>query len=569
MARSISDCLQNNSVMNIELTEHIQGRLEPDISTSKVGRSLMPYTIPNNSCVGCDNCRPQCPTGAIKIENNEYWIDPSLCNNCEGYYSEPQCAVACPNHSPIPSKPKRGRCKIDFRDASSPNLFSNGVTNPFASAIIIWEACNVLAQRTSLPWEPDEAGNLCYRRKLNQGRGAIAFHITGSPHKNSRVSDLKAIEALDIRTACIHLIFAAHATVLDQPWEQEFTVDDRQIEKYLGLEKRKDLSKVAKLALMKNMVQQACSLIASMNWPQQGRVQGFTIEESRLWHLQEVQHHFQEDELGCKYLIGLTFKVKAGIWAQYFSNKQGCKERTAFYQYGSLPKTLLTTVMSIWQQHEGTARLMLWLLFKTKMGTEQRITVPTLLRVAYGERKVAIASRQREERKRLLRTFESDLEILNHYGIKPVFDPITYPPKIQPLWAKLMDIPEDPDEALEFWINDAGGDTRLTDRSPRGKFNLLMNARILSFELPKEWEQHISKSQKKQRSIKTRTKSKTTVGYLLGEQILQARKNLHLSQRELAKLTGKSQSWVRDLENGRLKAKLEDQALLRKVLGIA
>lgn len=529
----------------------------------------MPYTIPNNSCVGCDNCRPQCPTGAIKLENDEYWIDPLLCNNCEGYYPEPQCVVACPIKSPIPWQAKKGRCKVEPRDATSPDLFSNGKNNPFASAIAIWEACNVLAQRRSLNWENDEEGYLCYKRQVNQGKGAIAFHLQDPFQVSNRATELSAIETLDIRATCIHLIFAAHATTLDQPWEEEFAIDERQLEKYLGLEKRKDLSRTAKLALIKNIVQQTCSLIISIDWPQQGRVRGFSVKESRLWHLTSIQHHFQEDDLGCKYLVGLTFKVKAGIWAQYFLNKQGCKERSAFYQYGSLPKTLLTTVMSIWQQHEGTVRLMLWLLFKTKMGKEQRITVPTLLRIAYGQEKVTIAARQREERKRLLRTFESDLEILNHHGIKPVFDPVTYPLEIQPLWAKLVDIPEDPDEALEFWINDGGGNTRLTDTGPRGKWNLLMNARILSFELPPEWERQISDSEKKQRrTVKSRRKTKITDD-LLGEQILAARKNLHLSQRELAKLTGKSQSWIRDVENGRLKAKLEDQALLRKVLNIA
>lgn len=531
-------------------------------------KSHMPYTIPNNSCVGCDNCRPQCPTGAIKIENNEYWVDPGLCNNCEGYYSEPQCVIACPTNSPIRWQAKKGRCKVEPRDATSLDLFSNGKNNPFASAIAIWEACNVLAQRTSLHWENDEEGYLCYSRQVNQGRGAIAFHIQDPFKVSDKATDLGAIEGLDIRATCIHLIFAAYATALEQPWEQEFAIDERQIEKYLGMEKRKDLSKAAKLALMKNIVQQACSLIISIDWPQQGRINGFSVTGSRLWHLVDIQHHFQEDNLGCKYLIGLTFKVKAGIWAQYFLNKQACKERTAFYQYGSLPKTLLTTVMSIWQQHEGAVRLMLWLLFKTKMGKEQRITIPTLLRIAYGEEKVALASRQREERKRLLRTFESDLEILNHYGMKPLFDPVTYPPEIQPLWAKLVDIPEDPDEALEFWTNDGGAETRLTDTGPRGKWNLLMNARILAFELPPEWEQQISESEKKKtRTAKAKRKPKTTSD-LLGEQILQARKNLNLSQRELAKLTGKSQSWIRDIENGRLKAKLEDQVLLRKVLNM-
>jgi hypothetical protein len=69
----------------------------------------------------------------------------------------------------------------------------------------------------------------------------------------------------------------------------------------------------------------------------------------------EIQNHFQDDDLGCKHLVGLTFKVRAGLWAKYFLNQQGYKKYTAFYQYGILPKSLLSTVMSIWQQHEGTA----------------------------------------------------------------------------------------------------------------------------------------------------------------------------------------------------------------------
>jgi hypothetical protein len=121
--------------------------------------------------------------------------------------------------------------------------------------------------------------------------------------------------------------------------------------------------------------------------------------------------------------VGLTFRIQAGIWAKYFLNKQGCKDYFAFYQYGTLPKTLIHTVMSIWQQHEGATRMMLWLLFKTKVGAEQRITVLTLMRVAYGDEKINHCIVCRDDRKRLLRTFESDLEVLNHYGLKPVFDP--------------------------------------------------------------------------------------------------------------------------------------------------
>jgi hypothetical protein len=72
------------------------------------------------------------------------------------------------------------------------------------------------------------------------------------------VKAISAIEALDIRAACMHLIYAAHATTLDKPWEQEFVISDRQIEEYLGLDKRRDLTKLAKLSLIKEIAQQPC-----------------------------------------------------------------------------------------------------------------------------------------------------------------------------------------------------------------------------------------------------------------------------------------------------------------------
>ncbi len=460
---------------------------------------------------------------------------------------------------------------VDARPATTSNLFRNGKNTPFASAIVIWEACNLLAQCQSLPWKEEE-GKLSYQRIVNQGRGLITFTIADrldqDPVALTETKVIAAIRALDIRAACMHLIYAAHATELDKPWEQEFTINDRQIEEYLGLEKRKDLSKAAKLTLIKEIAQQPCLIKTFIDWPQQGLINPFLVENSRLWHLLEVQHHFQSDEMGCKHLVGLTFKVRAGIWAKNFLNKLGCKQRKAFYQYGNLPKSLLGAVMSIWQQHEGAARMMLWLLFKTRIGKEQRITVPTLMGVAYGEEKVTQAASLREERKRLLRKFESDLEVLNHYGLKPVFDPVTYPREIQPLWAKLVDLPEDAEAALEFWMNDGSGKTRLTDSSPRGKWNLLMNGRILWFNLPPEWEQPQAVFEKnKQRPTKTKNKSKTQP-ILSGEQITAARKGLQLSQREVAQKTGKSQSWIRDIENDRFRAKAQDQMLLRRVLGL-
>jgi DNA-binding transcriptional regulator YiaG len=221
--------------------------------------------------------------------------------------------------------------------------------------------------------------------------------------------------------------------------------------------------------------------------------------------------------------------------------------------------------MSIWQQHEGAARLMLWLLFKPRMGAEQRITVPTLMRIAYGEDRLLQATAQGEERKRLMRTFESDLEVLNRYHLTPVFDPDTYPPEIQPLWVKLAELPDDAEAALEFWINDGSRGTRLTDTAPRNKWQRLMQARLLKFGLPHDWAQTSPKPLKRKAKHQ---KSQSAKLPLSGAQVATARKTLQLSQRTLAEKMGKSQSWVRDIESGRLQVNEKDRPLLSQVLGI-
>ena len=203
--------------------------------------------------------------------------------------------------------------------------------------------------------------------------------------------------------------------------------------------------------------------------------------------------------------------------------------------------------MTFWQQHPGAIRMMLWLLFKTRMGEEQRIIVTTLMRVAYGNEKILKAISDRDERKRRLKTFENDLAVLDQYGLKPIFDEETYPPEIQPLWARLADLPDDANEALDFWINDGHQDQSLTDHAPRGKWNRLMNARLLGFKLRK-------------------LANKNEQLGLSGQDILTARKNQGWSQRELAERIGKSQSWIRDIENGRFQPKKEEQDLLQAIL---
>ena len=532
----------------------------------------MAYTIPP-SCIHCGVCVPKCPTGAIQIDkNNEHWVEPGLCDECADREHKPPCVISCPDSLPLPLPTKKGRYKSELRVLNINHLFSNGHNNPIASSMVIWEACNLLAKGSIFPWQTDN-NRLYFERQVKQGKGKIEFQLT-----DDLVSDPPQVlgpenanlttETIDIRAACVHLIFAALVTSLERPWEEEFTIDNKQLEIYLGLNKRKDLTKAAKLTLIKTLVQQPCRLLVTIDWPQQGKISSFKVLQDRVWHLMEIENHFQKDTKGYKHLVGMTFRIKAGVWAKYFLNKHGYKQYSAYYQYGILPKFLLTTVMTIWHQHEGTVRMMLWLLFKTKMGKQQRVTIPRLMYVAYGEAKVREASMHREKRKRLLRRFESDLEVLHHYQIKPIFDPITYPTEIQPLWAKLASIPDDAEEAMEFWINDGCNKMSITDPAPPGKWNLLMKARILYFELPPEWDKQLSRwENKKQR--KTRRKNPTqTAPNLTGKQISVARKNLGISQRKLAQQLGKSQSWIRDIENSRFAAKPNDRLKLLKILNL-
>ena len=48
------------------------------------------------SCVNCWACEPLCPSKAIYEAKPHFLIDASKCTECDGDFSEPQCATICP-----------------------------------------------------------------------------------------------------------------------------------------------------------------------------------------------------------------------------------------------------------------------------------------------------------------------------------------------------------------------------------------------------------------------------------------------------------------------------------------
>lgn len=530
----------------------------------------MTYTIKKDDCTACENCLPQCPTQAIQLEpqSQSYWIDPTLCDGCPNV-EIPRCAEVCLTGSLTRLKAKKGRYKSTLLPAAIPALFLNGKTSPFASSMVIWEACNILAQRQSLPWQTDDNHQFYYRRSVHRDRGEMRFRLATTATLQPPVSltseaAIATLSQFDIRATCLHLILAAHVVTLEIPWQETFILQDQQIEHYLGLDKRKDLTKLEKLTLIKELMHQACRIMVTIDWPRQGNVSAFSLAEHSVWQLLDTQYYFEDEPQGGRHLIGLSFTLRAGLWAQHFLNPREYRRQTAFYQYGTLPRSLLSEVMGNWQQHEGAMRLMLWLVFKLRLGGDHRMTIRTLLRIAYGEARVEEAMRVRGAYQRLLKTFESDLEALYCYGLKPIFDPETYPPEIQPLWARVAAIPEDAEDALAFWTEDAHQTLSLTDVAPRNKWQRLLKARLVGFDLSEDWQQVLRHTPRKQR--RRQAKPLPSPPPLTGGELRLARERLNLSQRALAERLGKSQSWVRDIEKGRFSLNAEDYALLRQVL---
>ena len=55
----------------------------------------MPHKI-NNKCKKAGECKKVCPVDAIAEGDPIYVINPDMCTECVGFYSEPQCVKVCP-----------------------------------------------------------------------------------------------------------------------------------------------------------------------------------------------------------------------------------------------------------------------------------------------------------------------------------------------------------------------------------------------------------------------------------------------------------------------------------------
>jgi DNA-binding XRE family transcriptional regulator len=481
---------------------------------------------------------------------------------------------------------RRGRYPSIQRPTTSPDIFSEGSISRMASNRLIWEGCNILTQGDNLGWAESEEGIPYYQSPVAKGKGFVSYWVTNelfakSPGVLEGEAALALIEEFDIRAACMHLIYAAHATQLERPWEQSFVLSDTQLERYLGLDQNRNFkNKQEKLQMMLDLAKQPCHLLVYVSWPDQGKIKAFTVSRTWLWEMAEPMMHFQEclqgedgGTLGDKQLVGFTLRIRCGYWAQYFLNNERLLDKAGYYEYGILSQGLLHDIMSTWHHHEGAARLMTWLLFKTKVNRVSPLLVETLMKVAFGERLLEEAKAGFRQRSKLVRLWLTSLKVLLERGWTLTPDTTTYPLQY---WVEesttdpLTQIPDDPEQAAEFWTEDAAKPKgkRLTDTTKRSResFDQLLVSKLW-IQPPAAIVEKLNEidgyrnSQRERLAARSSSvtttqplpKSQQAAGInskeITGAWVKQMRTARNLNQRDLAKLTGISQKMISLIEN--------------------
>ncbi|MCS6960403.1 MAG: helix-turn-helix transcriptional regulator [Pseudanabaenaceae cyanobacterium SKYGB_i_bin29] len=492
----------------------------------------------NNSCTSCP---------IYSLSTNEF--EELSSSEIISVSPSPHCHRVYKCLSNLVTNPSFKTANIDYPPANV-TLFQNGKNQPFASCLVIWQACNLMTHRPFHNWQQE--GDYIYCHYAGRS-GKLIYRLPKGTNP---------LEDIDIRSVLIHLLLAACATQKKRPWAEEIVINDRVITEFLGLHQRRDMNRLKKLLLIQSLIEQVRELEVEIYWEQRGKIKAIHIPNEPIWSIDTTYHISATDE-GLRYLVGLSFKVLAGKWAAYFLNQEEARNRTAYYQYSWLPISLPPKIMNLWQRHEGAVVMLLYLLFKWRVGSDRSAKVATLLKQVYGEDYLQTAWYKADVRRKIISTFEADMEQLFYYGLKPVFDNDSYPEEIQPDWLTVQQIPDDPEEALQYWIEDAN-ENKISTNSKK-KWMGLLNATISDFELPDDWRTEVPKAKAKPKPRTTSLSSPSEA--VTGDMIKQARMQQGISQRQLSALLNKSQSWIRDIESGRYKIKQKDVALLSSILG--
>jgi DNA-binding transcriptional regulator YiaG len=201
--------------------------------------------------------------------------------------------------------------------------------------------------------------------------------------------------------------------------------------------------------------------------------------------------------------------------------------------------------MSVWQHREGAARLMVWLLFKSKVDRQHPLAVQVLMELAYGTQRIEAARQDSQLRKKLANSWDEDLLALHDRGWHLYFHPETYPSELQP-----------------------PGFGRSSYARPKGFFDQLLSSQIW-ISPPADWSKEVitlssvSKSDAQQTVLSTKTRNTLT-----GAEIRVRRKEKGWSQPKLSELSGLSQGLISLIENEKRSLTSENKEILERTFAL-
>lgn len=411
-----------------------------------------------------------------------------------------------------------------FRRAS---LFTNGKTNSAALSRVLRGVAEVLSQKMNLSWKTGATSTLSYEKEDEDGKGKICYYVTDNPetpHPETigEEAALAVIDQFDPRACAIHLIYCALVTSMEKPWEGSFAINDKQLLEYTGLIKRRDLCRHEKLNILYHLVRQPAQVLAHVAWSKQGKVGAFTVADLKIWDI-TVLRDFDTDEAGNSKLVGLKVIGQPGAWAKYFLNKL-----EYYHHTGIITKKTVQKLFSIGKQNAGAARILVWLTFQIKPKFQDYFIGKTLMEIAYGTDRVALAQANRQLRRQLADDFETDLKVAKEAG-----------------WY--IEIETGP-----AWLEDNNRTKR-----PIGFWNELLNSRW-RFYVPTEVEEYLT--------LPERQRKENDIQPLPSNVIREARKAKGWSRAFFAVRMGKSISWVDAVETGHRQVSQKDLPKLLKEL---
>lgn len=466
---------------------------------------------------------------------------------------------------------KRVRKPPNLPRTESP-LFTNRAYEMMATGAPVISATQ--AYLKSPDWNEYEPGRLYFQKPFGKKRYIEFYILNKQEHQPEFIASQAEREILDrygVMAARLHAVFATYAASQTEPWKEPFVLRGSELIKILQVYRTKKLTKSQKLKAIADLAWVVGTLGAVIHW-YEGELNLCVRERSLLW-IVSVQEYTQPNLLDeADEICEVTIRVQPGLWTYNFLNFERERQRKALYQYGFIPKQLFD--LDPYRQKLATS-LVLYIIQNSRAHASGVYTIESLLSSVLPQYELEQATNSYQYGWKLKERVDEALLVLKEkVGIGIEFDDETYPMWLRPAWAI-------PDELSCLSTRERNQHLLGVKKLPDNYIKNHLFPALLTFSLPKLIREHLDEFESRKfdkakriskdkirkscspskvntsESVKTppQTIRATLISELpeprelTGAMVKQARTASRMSQREVARAMGMSQSWVRNIEN--------------------